>query len=303
MSLQHAALETRHGDVEAEVAFWALLGFERVEPPPALRERAVWLQQGTAQIHLLLTHEPVAPPRGHVAVTAPDHVAALERLRAAGHEVDERARHWGAPRAFARTPAGHRVEVMAWGPAGRALPLPDPPLRGEAVALRPWTLDDVPWVTAACQDPAIVRFTRVPSPYAEDDARAFIAATAAERAAGTSLSLAAVEPGDGVPLGAIDLHGLPNEHAKGAVGYWVAPPARGRAVAARATRLLAGWALETLGLARVELLAAVPNVASQRTAERAGFRREGTLRRAVHLQEGHVDAIVFGLVAADVAPR
>ena len=116
MSLQHAALETRPDAVDGEVAFWALLGFERADPPATLRERAVWLQRGGSQIHLLLTDEPVAPPLGHVAVTAFDQSGALERLRAAGHEVDERARHWGAPRAFARTPAGHRVEVMAGPP-------------------------------------------------------------------------------------------------------------------------------------------------------------------------------------------
>jgi hypothetical protein len=37
-------------------------------------------------------------------------------LRAAGHEIADRRRHWGAPRAFASAPGGHRVEVMAFPP-------------------------------------------------------------------------------------------------------------------------------------------------------------------------------------------
>jgi hypothetical protein len=49
-------------------------------------------------------------------VVAPDYDAAIAALRAAGHRVDDRARHWGSPRAFAAAPGGHRVEVMAFPP-------------------------------------------------------------------------------------------------------------------------------------------------------------------------------------------
>ena len=115
--LQHVANETRRGDVEAVVAFWALLGFEPVEPPPSLRGRTHWVQRGGTQIHLLLTEEPVVPPAGHAAVFVEDYDAALAALRAAGHPVDPRAEHWGAPRAFVTDPSGHRIEVMAAPPS------------------------------------------------------------------------------------------------------------------------------------------------------------------------------------------
>lgn len=42
------------------------------------------------------------------------------------------------------------------------------------VALRPRTEADVPAITEACQDPEIARWTQVPSPYTEEDAREFI---------------------------------------------------------------------------------------------------------------------------------
>jgi RimJ/RimL family protein N-acetyltransferase len=299
VSLQHAALETRPDAVAAEVAFWALLGFDRVEPPETLRDRAVWVQRDGSQIHLLLTDEPVAAPRGHVAIVAADHDDALGRLRDAGHPVEERARHWRAPRAFTRSPGGHRVEVMAWPPPTRPLPWPDPPLHDDVVALRPWTLDDVPWITAACQDPQIARYTRVPVPYTEADARAFVVGAEGARATGEALSLAVVDAGDGAPLGSLGLQRFAWEHAKGEIGYWVAAEARGRGIATRATRLVAHWALDALELARVELLAATGNAASLGVAERAGFRREGTLRSGWRLKEGRVDMAVFGLVASD----
>ncbi|HEY1358920.1 MAG TPA: VOC family protein [Thermoleophilaceae bacterium] len=117
--LQHASLETRRSDGEAAAAFWRLLGFRDVEPPETLRDRAAWLQRGPTQIHLLWTQEPVAPPEGHVAVVVDDYDATLAALREAGHEVEERRRHWGAPRAYARAPGGHRVELMSAPPPRR----------------------------------------------------------------------------------------------------------------------------------------------------------------------------------------
>jgi catechol 2,3-dioxygenase-like lactoylglutathione lyase family enzyme len=116
--LQHVANETRREDVDAVVAFWELLGFARVEPPPGLRERAVWLQRAGTQIHLLFADDPVVPPSGHAAVVAEDYEATLAALRGAGHPVEPRTQHWGVPRAVATDPSGHRVEVMSGPPPG-----------------------------------------------------------------------------------------------------------------------------------------------------------------------------------------
>jgi catechol 2,3-dioxygenase-like lactoylglutathione lyase family enzyme len=116
--LQHVSLETREADVEAEVAFWSLLGFSRVDPPGELASRAAWVQaaDGT-QIHMLYTSDPVVLPKGHVAVVAPvPFEAAIAALESAGHATEPRTQHWGVPRSYVRTPAGHLVEVMAEAP-------------------------------------------------------------------------------------------------------------------------------------------------------------------------------------------
>ncbi len=111
--IQHVALETARVDADAAVAFWALLGFDEVEPPGTLSERSRWVEHGGTQIHLLFTDDPVAPPRGHVAVLPDDYDTTAERLRDAGFEVEPREQHWGAPRAYVRGPGGHLVELMA----------------------------------------------------------------------------------------------------------------------------------------------------------------------------------------------
>jgi catechol 2,3-dioxygenase-like lactoylglutathione lyase family enzyme len=114
--IQHVSLETRPADVDAELGFWALLGFERVEPPGELGEQSAWTQRAGTQVHLLLADEPVIPPQSHVAVVADAYAATVARLREAGFDVEPHPEHWGAPRAFVRSPSGHRVEVMATAP-------------------------------------------------------------------------------------------------------------------------------------------------------------------------------------------
>ncbi len=115
--LQHVALEVRPGQVQACADFYRLLGFEEVEPPETLADRTTWVEREGTQIHLLNTDEPTVLPSGHLAVVAEDYEATISALTQAGHEPEERSRHWGAPRAFAQDPAGNLVEIMAWPPS------------------------------------------------------------------------------------------------------------------------------------------------------------------------------------------
>jgi catechol 2,3-dioxygenase-like lactoylglutathione lyase family enzyme len=50
-------------------------------------------------------------------VVVDDWEGVVGELRAEGYEVEERPRHWGAPRCFVRAPGGHRVELMGAPPA------------------------------------------------------------------------------------------------------------------------------------------------------------------------------------------
>ena len=114
--VQHVSLEVRRSDVERCVAFYERLGFERVEPPESLADRAAWVQAGATQVHLMYVDEPTTLPEGHIAVVVEDYDDVLDALRGAGHEPEPRTQHWGAPRAYVDDPAGNRVELMAFGP-------------------------------------------------------------------------------------------------------------------------------------------------------------------------------------------
>lgn len=114
--LQHVTLEVRPELIRACVAFWELLGFAELDPPPVLRDRFTWVEREGTQIHLASVEDPVAARVGHAAVVADDYDATLARLAAAGFELRAGREAWGAPRTFVRDPAGHLVEVMSRPP-------------------------------------------------------------------------------------------------------------------------------------------------------------------------------------------
>jgi RimJ/RimL family protein N-acetyltransferase len=152
------------------------------------------------------------------------------------------------------------------------LALPDPPLSDGVVALRRWTAADLPAIVEACQDPEIPRWTLVPSPYGESDARAYLERVADGWDADARATFAVVDAADpGALLGAAGLYAIEWDLRVADIGYWVAAPARGRGVATRAVELLAGWAFGSLGLERLDLRAHEHNTASHAVARRAGF--------------------------------
>src|SRR3954467_5839044 len=98
--LQHVTLEVRQAQVRPCVAFWELLGFTELEPPPLLRDRFTWVEREGTQIHLVPLQTPSVPREGHVAVLAADYEATLARLAGAGFPLLEASNAWDAPRVF-----------------------------------------------------------------------------------------------------------------------------------------------------------------------------------------------------------
>jgi RimJ/RimL family protein N-acetyltransferase len=126
-------------------------------------------------------------------------------------------------------------------------------------------------LTEACNDADIARWTRVPSPYTLEDARAWIAAAELGRRHGSELQVVMVRAGEDRPVGgaALRLRGEPQPH--GEIGYWVAADARRQGHGSRGVRLLAVHGLETLGLRWIEIAVSPRNEASRRLASSAGF--------------------------------
>ncbi len=168
-------------------------------------------------------------------------------------------------------------------------------LRDGDLELRAWTLDDVPMLVEACNDPEIQYWIPfIPRPYTEDDARAFVRGEATPGQRGFAI----VEEDRAV--GSIGLS--VNETLRnGHIGYWCAPHARGLGVTTRALRLLCRHGFDDLGLERLELVTDPENQASQRVAEKVGFQREGVLRsHMLHPDGRRRDSVMFSLLPGEL---
>lgn len=156
--------------------------------------------------------------------------------------------------------------------------LPPDGLDDGTVRVRRWQADDLDALVAACQDPEIPRWTRVPSPYTHAIGREFLSRASDPDQTGTDASVAVVDAAGGTLLGASGIHrvgapwpGEDSDLLPDEIGYWLAAEARGRGAATRAVRLVCDWAFTVLGRPTVWLQAKVGNDASVRVAERTGF--------------------------------
>jgi len=182
------------------------------------------------------------------------------------------------------------------------LQFPTPPLANKTVLLRPWREADVPNNLMAFSDPVIQRFSWSPAaPFTEDDARGYFVGQEPGLLRGEEVQFALVDPQDeDEVLGGASLYEVNLEQGGAAVGYWLAPQARGRGVASTAVRLLARWGFTQLGLARIELTCGPDNEASQRVATRCGFVREGVMRSHMPFKGGRRDTVLFSLLPGEL---
>jgi RimJ/RimL family protein N-acetyltransferase len=156
-----------------------------------------------------------------------------------------------------------------------ALPVPPVGFTDGTVALRPWRPSDALDLSALCDDDEIRRWTSVPADYPARDAAGRAAFAEAERLEGRGVHLAITDAHDAVLLGAVDLAVPGADRTVARVSFLLGAQARGRGHATRAVRLLAGWAVETVGIETLEIRPQAGNGTAIAVAERAGFALRG----------------------------
>jgi RimJ/RimL family protein N-acetyltransferase len=112
----------------------------------------------------------------------------------------------------------------------------------------------------------------------------------------TALHLMMLDQASGRIVGSIGLFHADWQVGSTEIGYGVRRDARGRGYATEALVAVARWVLTEGGIQRAWLTANTDNLASIRVAEKAGFHREGTLRRAGIEDDGLHDLALFSLL-------
>ncbi|XP_040377921.1 uncharacterized N-acetyltransferase p20-like [Oryza brachyantha] len=167
----------------------------------------------------------------------------------------------------------------------------------ETVTLRRFELSDVDAMMAWASDPEVAAFCRWEPYESTEPLLAYLRDTVLPHPWFRAICLA----GGDRPVGAVSL--APTEDAcRGELGYVVARAHWGKGVATAAVRraVAAVFGGEVEGLARVEALVDVDNAASQRVVGKAGFRREGVLRRH-YWHKGRVrDLVMYSFISSDL---
>lgn len=99
-------------------------------------------------------------------------------------------------------------------------------------------------------------------------------------------------------IGGVGLHRTVWATPKTEVGYWCRTSKLGKGYVSEAVGILTRFALEQLGMARVELITDEANHASRRVADRCGFALEGILRHESRAPDGTLrDTCVYARLA------
>jgi ribosomal-protein-alanine N-acetyltransferase len=139
----------------------------------------------------------------------------------------------------------------------------------------------------------------VPSPFTPRRGAAYLERQRHAARDGYGYSFAVARAVDDEAVGAAGLWTRDLDLGRASVGYWVVDTARRQGAAASALRAVARFALEQVGVARLELYVEPQNVASVRTAESVGFVHEGVLRAFEMVGNERRDMAVYSLLPGE----
>lgn len=183
-------------------------------------------------------------------------------------------------------------------------------LETERLLLRPFQAEDADIVQGYVSLWEVARMTtRVPHPYPEGAAAAWIAGHQRQRESGEEHTFCVTLMGgaplisgnagkerDSGPIGAAGLRRLDKGNLE--IGYWIAPDYWGRGLATEAARALVVYGFEKLGAEALNSGHFVDNPASGRVLEKAGFRANGIARQWSEARREFVDCHRFLLTRA-----
>jgi RimJ/RimL family protein N-acetyltransferase len=178
--------------------------------------------------------------------------------------------------------------------------LPDP-IHTARLVLRPPEPSDAPAIRRLANDVDIARNTlTIPHPYPEGAAESWIAMVTEKWAEGNHAAFAICDRTSGELRGVIGLR-IERDQQRAELGYWIGKPFRGQGLAGEAARAVLDYGFAALELERIYAAHFPWNPASGRVLEKAGMRREGTLRGHVQKNGARIDLQFFGILRAEHA--
>lgn len=183
---------------------------------------------------------------------------------------------------------------------------PDPQTLADGrLVLAPWRDEDATELHAAVRESIASVGRWLPWCSADYDiaqARSWVDTCRAQWQEGTQFAFAVRDASRGELVGGCGLSQLANPHRHANLGYWVRASRQRQGIAVAASRQVARFGFEALGLARIEIVALPDNQASRGVAEKLGAVFEGLSRQRVWAWNRAHDAAVYALIPSDLAP-
>ena len=171
------------------------------------------------------------------------------------------------------------------------------------ISLRPYRMNDAPALYEAIRESLseLMPWMHWCHPdYSIEDARQWISSQVETNENRSEYGFRITDARTDALLGAAGLNQIKAAYRSANLGYWIRTGAAGRGSATRAARMIARFGFEELNLIRIEIVAAVGNLASQRVAEKVGAVREGVMRKALLIHGTAHDAVLASLVIEDM---
>jgi RimJ/RimL family protein N-acetyltransferase len=161
---------------------------------------------------------------------------------------------------------------------------------------------DIPQLAQAANDPDISNNTLgIPYPYSEHDAREFIQMIRAEGdKLGKQLAWGIRLKNKLVGTIGLKYDYGPDAHLSD-FGFWLAKDERGKGIMTQAVRAFCRYHLNRGELKRIEAHIFTFNEASKRVLEKAGFRKEGLLRKKYLKNKEYIDVEIYSLIDSDLS--
>jgi RimJ/RimL family protein N-acetyltransferase len=172
-------------------------------------------------------------------------------------------------------------------------------LRGDQVGLRARHETDVPILQAELYDDVATRSRADSRPWQPIAPGSAASPYAVRDPSADAACFSVVLLADRELAGEALLWGIDTHNRTAHVGIALRPAHRGRGLAADVVAVLCNYGFAIRGLQRLQIETLAGNTAMIRTAVRAGFRQEGTLRRSAWVDGEFVDDVILGQLAAE----
>jgi diamine N-acetyltransferase len=177
-----------------------------------------------------------------------------------------------------------------------SLPEPRPIIRGQRVLLRAPEREDIPTFVRWFNDAEVLAHLAMRAPMSTAAEAAWFDRMLAAQGT-TDYHFVICLTDDRRPIGTIGLHGIDFVHGFAEFGIAIGEKSEwGKGHGLDATRAICDFGFGELRLERISLLVYADNPRARRTYEGAGFRHEGTMRRALYQRGEHIDVHAMALL-------